>query len=329
MPVVNANSGFRRAFESVGAFGLNTARSLYSLMRIATAGLPVRPRFPTRGGSRVLILGSGPSLQASLRELPRERTPGLELLCVNDFYKEECFAELRPGMLAIADPAYWDDRCFDEYAGPLVAALANLDWPLTLFLPARARGTRLHRCLITRAVTFSLYSTAPVGGYGWLEASLFAAKLGMPRPQNVLVAAIALALWAGFEEIALVGADHSWHQEIEVDTENFLHVSSRHSYRTGTENKPFLKPGGIWKFRDGEPLAREDVFTMREIMTAWAAVHESYERLALLAQHRGAHIFNCSAMSFIDAFERRSLGNFLEQRASPLDNPSQRSAVPN
>lgn len=316
MPVGDTNSGLRRALESARAFGLDTSRSLYSLMRVAAAGAPVRPQFPLRRGSRVLILGSGPSLKVSLTELPRDRAPGLELLCVNDFYKEECFAELRPAMLAIADPAYWDDRCFDEYAGPLVAALTNLDWALTLFLPARARGTRLHRALLTHGVKFSLYSTAPVRGYAWLEAALFARKLGMPRPQNVLVAAIALALWAGFDEVALVGADHSWHQEIEVDTENFLRVASRHNYRIGTESKPFLKPGGIWKFRDGEPLAREDVFTMREIMSAWAAVHESYERLALLARHNGARIFNCSAMSFIDAFERRSLGSFLEQPAS-------------
>jgi hypothetical protein len=235
----------------------------------------------------------------------------VDVLCVNEFYKEQSFRFLRPRLLAIADPAYWDDRCYGEYGGPLVAALADVDWECTLLLPKRARGTQLHRGLAQRSVKFEWFSTASVRGFAWFERALFGAKLGMPRAQNVLVAAIALGMWAGYRRIAILGADHTWHQEIDVDDDNLLLTSARHNYSATVNRKPFLKPHGIWKFREGKPLTRADVFSVREILLAWAAMHDSYERLAAIASRRGVHVVNSSTVSFIDAFERRPLREVL------------------
>jgi hypothetical protein len=285
--------------------------SAASMARIAAFGAPARPRFPERRGDKLLIMGSGPSLRESLRNLAPDSLRDVDLLCVNDFYKEQDFALLRPRLFVIADPAYWDDRCFGEYGGPLIAALAKIDWEFTLLVPKRARATHLHRALVQHRVNFEWFTTAAVRGFGWLESALFGAKLGMPRPQNVLVAAIALGLWAGYRDIAVIGADHSWHQEIDVDDDNMLLTSARHNYTSAVTRKPFLKPHGIWKFREGRQLTRTDVFSMREILLAWAAMHDSYERLVALAARRDVHIFNSSAVSFIDAFERRPLADFL------------------
>jgi hypothetical protein len=297
---------------SLGDALSNAGHGLVSLLRVVAAVRLSRPRFPAPRTQRLLILGSGPSLNRSLGTADVERIRDLDLMCVNDFYKEESFAILRPPMLTIADPAYWDERCFDEYGGPLVAALRRVDWRLNLLLPERARGTRLYQSLREHHIDFTGFSTATVRGPDWLESALFEARLGMPRPQNVLVAAIALGIWAGYREIAVIGADHSWHQEIDVDDTNVVMASARHSYSSQVRPKPFLKPAGVWKYRDDQPLARSDVFTMKEILLAWAAMHDSYERLARLASRRAIRIYNCSAISFIDAFDRVDLGAFLD-----------------
>jgi hypothetical protein len=311
MTAVAGESRLRSIASSLIANCTDTGHDALSLLHVLASGFPVRPQFPPRGSQRLLILGSGPSLGNSLRAVPADRLRGVDLLCVNDFYKEPSFGELRPAMLAIADPAYWDDRCLEEYGGPLVSALATIDWKLKLLLPARARGTRLHAALQERALDFALFPTASTRGHAWLESALFSAQLGMPRPQNVLVAAVALGMWAGYRELAVVGADHSWHQEIDIDDANTLFASARHNYSASVHPQPFLKPAGMWKYREGRPLARSDVFSMREILLAWAAMHDSYERLARLAQRRGIRVFNCSTLSFIDAFERRALADFI------------------
>jgi hypothetical protein len=310
----------RSALSTATDLGARTVDSLVTLARLAAAGIPARPAKAPRKGSRLLVLGSGPSLARSLAEVGSEELRELDLLCVNDFYKEASFATLKPGMLVIADPAYWDELCFDEYGGPISVALERVDWPLLLFVPARARGTRLHRALMERSINFTFFPTTAVRGYRLFESWLFAARIGMPRPQNVLVAAIAIGMWAGFTEIGIIGADHSWHQEISVDVDNLLLASARHNYSTAVQRRPFVKPQGVWKLREGQPLARADVFTMREILNAWAMMHDSYERLSQLAARRKVHVVNCSAMSFIDAFERTALIDFVRgvERATPV-----------
>ena len=133
----------------------------------------------------------------------------------------------------------------------------------------------------------------------------------MPRPQNVLVSALAVGLWLGFREIGLTGADHNWHTELELGADNVLYVEQAHSYDAHIRRLPFLKPEGRSKELAGEPVTRADMFSIREIFLAWSVLHSSYEKIDRIARRHVASIRNCSASTFIDAFDRMDLSQFL------------------
>jgi hypothetical protein len=265
--------------------------------------------WPIASGS-LLILASGPSLKASLPSL-RAASHGLQFLSVNDFYKEDSFVELKPRWHVIADPLYWDPSGFEAFGAPLIENLRRCTWPVTLFVPNRVVGTGFADLLARSGIAHVLFRNTPVAGYRWLVDLLFHLRLGMPKAQNVLVAAIGIAMWLHFTKIGFVGADHSWHEEIFVDDDNVLCTLASHSYGESVTAKPFLKPAGMGRFLTGKPLDRADVFSMREILQAWATVHRSYETLQALAVTRRVGVYNCSAKSYVDAFPRQKLESFL------------------
>jgi hypothetical protein len=266
---------------------------------------------------RLAILGTGPSLLDSFRDIGADVPVGVSIMTVNEGFKAANFATLKPSHHVIADPIYWDSDSYSEYAHPLVLAISDAKWSITLYLPSKARGSRLHDELKKTNSRTVFYRDTPFKGLSILEYLAFRSKLGMPKPQNVLVAAISVGLWLGFSHIAIVGADHTWHRELEVSDSNVLTVRQIHSYDGNVDRKPFLKPSGVGKSLAGKPITKRDTFSVREIFMAWSIVHESYEKLEQIARRQGAHIWNCSSTTFIDAFERKSFREFLQMRVDP------------
>jgi len=288
-----------------------TVESVFSALAIIVEPGVGRIRPPPRRVDRIAILGTGPSLRETFRDFDPANLSQVALMSVNEGYKAEDFSALKPSYHLIADPVYWDESSYDEHGRPLVASLAGAQWQITLFMPSRSRGSRLHSALTEAKANVLFFRSTAIKGLPWFEYFAFIAKLGMPRPQNVLVAAISVALWMGYGEVAIVGADHTWHREIELSDANVLLVRQVHSYDSEVEWKPFLKPSGISRTLLRKPLSASDTFSVREIFLAWAVVHESYEKLHTIARRSGAHVWNCSSTTFIDAFERKSFREFV------------------
>jgi hypothetical protein len=169
----------------------------------------------------------------------------------------------------------------------------------------------LHRTLLASTVAVKFYRMSPVAGFPSFQYAMFKLQLGMPKAQNVLVAAVALGLWMRYRNVALLGADHSWHQTIALDVNNVVCVRQLHSYGEPPTDTPFLKPSGVSSNLTQRPLKRDDIFRMSELFAAWATVHRSYEQLGVLATRLGSAVYNCSDVSFIDEFPRIPLSNFL------------------
>lgn len=304
----------RSALTRVARSCADIASSVVSLVRLAHDFSPQRCRIPTRLGERLVILGAGPSLRQTLGQVKPSFASDIVFLSVNDLYRDESFCTLRPAFHVIADPIYWDDDTYGEYAEPLSRALRAAEWSITLFMPLRAKKSRLHDALTGSNVHVAFYRTTPIKGLPTLEYLIFRARLGIPKTQNVLVAALAIALWMNFRSIALIGADHTWHRDLSLNQQNVLMTGEFHSYGSGSQ-RPFLKPSGVGKSLARRTLGSADVFTMREIFLAWATVHESYEKLARIARRQDARITNCSAVTFIDAFERTEFAGFIADSA--------------
>jgi len=290
-----------------------TLETVFSALAIVAEPGICRFQPPPRHVERIAILGTGPSLRETFRDIDPADLGEVAMMSVNEGYRAEDFSILKPSYHLIADPVYWDDGSYDEHGRPLVAALAAAQWEITLFMPSRSRGSRFHAALTEAKANVLFFRSTAIKGLPLFEYFAFIAKLGMPRPQNVLVAAISVALWMGYGEVAIVGADHTWHREIELSDANVLMVRQVHSYDSAVEWKPFLKPSGISNTILRKPLSASDTFSVREIFLAWAVVHESYEKLHAIARRSGAQVWNCSSTTFIDAFKRKPFREFVRR----------------
>ena len=104
----------------------------------------------------------------------------------------------------------------------------------------------------------------------------------------------------GFENIYLLGADHSWIPMISVDEENNALVNQQHFYDAGTSKSQKM-------YRSGKKPRR-----LYEILEKFMFSFRAYFDLRSLAEERGVKIYNCTQGSFIDAFERKSISEILE-----------------
>jgi hypothetical protein len=117
----------------------------------------------------------------------------------------------------------------------------------------------------------------------------------MPTPQNVLIPAIFLALNRGFKKIILVGADHSWHEELVIDVNNVFGTYDKHFY-DGVEQKKIIPL--MMDINSGVTT------TVHEQFYALSKVFKSHILLNKYARHRRAKILNLSKVSWIDAYSR-------------------------
>ena len=53
----------------------------------------------------------------------------------------------------------------------------------------------------------------------------------------------------------------------------------------------------------------KDPFTMKQLMRAYMIVYEKYEILEEYSKFMGCQIYNMSKVSYIDAFERKKIGD--------------------
>jgi hypothetical protein len=124
--------------------------------------------------------------------------------------------------------------------------------------------------------------------------------LFLPPVQNVLTAAVMLAITIGFKEIYLIGADHSWHQDVTVGEDNHMYLIHRHFNRASKPLPMYNRP-----HEPRRPMRVDEwLFLLRRTF-------RSYHFVAEYARHRGANIYNATPGSFIDAFPRRRLSSMM------------------
>lgn len=254
------------------------------------------------GRNKIIILGNGPSLKDDLEGVimlsGREE---IDVCAVNDFAFSDAFFDVRPNIYVLADPNYW----VDNVEGDLSARRARLlnifservTWPMQVMLPIDARKNLLFSNVASGVVSYSFYNRTPLSGFKWLVFRFFDLGLGMPPPYNVLIAAITLTLLKGYKQVFILGADHSWHEELSVASGREVLVAQKHFYDSEVEQKPVYKNAG-------------ETFTIGDLFIRWGKVFKIYETLYLYAKHKDSRIYNLSRRTYIDAFPRSSIEEF-------------------
>lgn len=264
---------------------------------ILAAGKMLISSRPTSGVTKnatekpLVILANGPSLRKTLAERT-EYLRQVPTMCVNFMANTPEFSIIRPDYYVLADPHFFTGLDHDNVKA-LWKNISHADWPMTLFVPASRRRQAIKLLgagTTVRTVTFNFVG---IDAFAWLENLAFARGWAMPRPRNVLIPAIMLAMRSGFKEIYIAGADHSWIETIRVDDNNNVVSIQPHFYKDSeTETKR-----SITEYRG---------YHLHDILKSFYIAFNSYHQIARFARTRDVKIYNSTEGSYIDAFERRN-----------------------
>lgn len=244
----------------------------------------------------IVILGNGPSLNDTISHAGKFLARH-NLLAVNFAACADIFLSLKPRYYLLADPHFFN-ATGQPNVEKLWQRLSNVDWDMTLFVPARikAKAGRLASLAGNCHVSIIRYNTTPVEGLETVENLLFSSGLGMPRPRNVLIPSIMMALQMGYKKIYIAGADHSWMKTLSVDDDNNVVSIQPHFYKEDDKEIQRVKTEYMH-------------YPLHTIIYSFYVAFKSYFTIARYAKHIGASIINITPGSFIDAFPRENVND--------------------
>lgn len=256
-------------------------------------------RRPSKAGApkteRLIVMGNGPSLRETIAE-HSDILKNSDTLAVNFAANADTYRQLKPNIYVLADPHFFRRQSDGKSSDPNVVRLweniAATDWPMTLYVPCRVKipesVTQNGNIVVKR------YNLTPGEGLRGPVHWLYRHGLSMPRPRNVLIASIMVALREGYRDIAIVGADHTWSRDLWVDDRNRVISVQKHFYK---DNE-----------KEFERVAQEYAgYHLHDILNSLTIAFRSYHQIAAYAGKLGAAIVNCTPGSFIDAFPRSEL----------------------
>lgn len=287
-----------KAYRKITEVIATIANSYISVLKIILQSR-FSVKLPDAGKTTCIILGNGPSLKESLLKHPaffKQHT----LVCVNHFAMSKEYAELRPSYYVMLDPVLWLRNNDPSIKKTFDAIIENTTWELTMLVPQKVKGAAFLK-RITEAnpnIRICHFNYTVFKGFRRFAHTFFRLNLAMPQSQNVLVASVFLCINMHFKKIILVGADHTWHQNLHVNEFNQLCVKDVHFYdgESKVDYRLFYKDATL-----------QDTFRMDEILFTLGKAFYGYRVLKHYADEEGVCIYNASEVSFIDAFERKKL----------------------
>ena len=241
-------------------------------------------------GKPLIILANGPSLNTTIKE-SIGFIRSIDALTVNFAPLSEEFRRMRPAYHVLADPHFFRTDIADENLSKLRGRINGADWHITLLVPVKYRkaARRLYG-----GVEIATFNAVGIEGFAPLCRAAFRLGLAMPRPRNVLIPSIMLAIALGYKEIIITGADHTWMKTLSVTDENEVVSIQPHFYNDGAEEQQRIRH----EYRN---------YRLHQIVESFAVAFKSYHDIANFAAASGVKIINATPGSFIDAFERGSL----------------------
>jgi len=245
-----------------------------------------------------VILGNGPSLIKDFENNWNFITSHKKM-CVNLFAFSKEYEIVKPDYYILAAPEFWLKNTIDLHIiqrNKLAKEITEkTSWPMKLIVPFTARNSVMYEKLFSNNnIQPIFFNSTPIEGFIPIINRLYKNNLGMPRPHNVLIPTIFIAINIGFKNIYLFGADHSWHEDIKVDEMNKVTVNHQHFFEQKEVRMPMYK-------LDGKEYFLHDVF--RKFFYAF----RGYFILKSYADYLKVNIYNASSKSYIDAFEKIKL----------------------
>ena len=258
-----------------------------------------------------LILGNGPSLKQSIEKHSIESFQDYDLMAVNQFANTDYFMALQPRLYILNAVSYFQAEeelspFYQELRKELFGnLLANTTWEMYLMVPFRAKKSSHFKALIAgnQNVKAIYFNQTPGEGFQFFTNFVYKRSWAIPRPHNVLIPGIMNAIFLNYKTIAIVGADHSWLGEISVNNNNEALVHQKHYYDEQTSRPE--------KVQDYITRPRK----LHEILHKFYLSFKGYWDILKFSKKRNVNIYNCSEVSMIDTFERKSLSELRKSQS--------------
>lgn len=246
-----------------------------------------------------VVLGNGPSLKKTLDNY-FEFINKKRIICVANFIHSDYFVKLQPEYYVMVDDSLWSKkasrRIKEQYKKIYSEMKNNVKWKMTLFMPMWAARWNFFQDLPNdnENIKIKYINTTPIFCYDKIRYLFYKANLAMPQAENVLIAAIFIALNIGFKKVFVFGADHSWHETLYVGDNNVLYYKDSHFY---DNDKVALIP-------ILETPREKKVIKIDQQFASLARAFSSHLVLNSYAKYIGARVLNASGISYIDAYKR-------------------------
>ncbi len=255
---------------------------------------------PIKTSGKCIVLGNGPSLKESLSQ-NIELIKKYDIVCVNSFAYSEYFEILKPQNYVLLDDYYFStDYQTAENRVTIAQSFDKfkiIDWKINFFIPVKGKKSHLVTSILSqnKNVTITYFNYVVTEGFSGFRNFIFRNNLGMPQCQNILSAALFLTVNRNYNEIYLLGADHSWHQDFSVQQDNKMMINDTHFY-----DKDKIKPVNLSD-------RSEYKLTISTLFLSLYKAFRSYDIIKLYADSRGVKIYNASVKSFIDSFKKKEI----------------------
>ena len=260
-----------------------------ALVKVAVSSRPEHREPLADRIDELIILANGPSLRRVIEERGQELAQR-HTMCVNFMANTPQFSVIRPRYYVLADPHFFNGIEHDNVAS-LWRNIAVVSWKMTLMVPARFYS-KAQALLGDTKVSLNSFNDVGVESFACIERFLFNHRLAMPRPRNVLIPSLMLAIWSGAKKIYVAGADHSWLETIHVDEDNHVVSIQPHFYADNNAEKQ-------------RTTSEYQGYRLHDILYSFYVAFSSYHTVARYARNCGVEIFNSTPGSFIDAFPRK------------------------
>ena len=197
----------------------------------------------TKKKRKCFVIGTGPSLKKVL-DHDYKIFLNSEVFVVNLFCLNEYFEKIKPNNYVITDSGFWkvtkDERIL-EIQKSFKIRMKSITWEVNLFVPFDVSREFYNSLIVNKKLNVIKYNRTPVEGLNFLSHILYKYNLGMPRPENVIVAAIFIAINSGNSKINIYGIDFSSLETYFIDDNNNICVRPKHFYDKNKEDIKVIK----------------------------------------------------------------------------------------
>lgn len=247
---------------------------------------------PTAQNQSIIVMGNGPSLKDTIAN-QADVLAQHPLMAVNFAANAPQFADLKPEYYILVDPFFFSGGTADNLT-KLWQNLSAVTWNMTLIVPHNYASAVPVAMSDKANITVKTINCVGVEGFEWFENMAYSSRLAMPRPRNVLIPSIMAALWLGYKDIYIVGADHSWMQSIWVDDDNRVVSVQPHFYKDDSKEQKRVN-------------SEYEGYRLHQIINSFYVAFRSYHRIQRYAASHSINIYNSTPGSYIDAFVRQPL----------------------